>query len=74
MFENKKKIKEIKKSKKIKDIDSFVYLINYITRLCISSESLLFFILCGIRTKQEMELLPCDKTACHLRQFFTDLC
>ena len=33
-----------------------------------------FLIHCGIRTKQEMELLSCDQTLCHLCQFFIDLC
>ena len=35
--------------------------------------SLLNLIYWGICTKQEMELLPCDLTPCHLCQFFTDL-
>ena len=35
--------------------------------------SLLFLNDCGIRTKQEMELLPCDLTSFYLGQLFTDL-
>ena len=41
--------------------------------MLIFQSSLLFLIDCGIRTKQEMELLPCDLTSCYLCQLFTDL-
>ena len=67
-----KKSKNQKKSKKIKEFDSLI--ISLLSRLCIwFLLSLLFLIYCGICTKQEMELLTCDLTPCHLCQFFIDL-
>ena len=49
---------KIKKNQKIKEFDSFDYLVVFVV-----------LILCVIRTKQEMELLPCDLKLCHLCQF-----
>ena len=55
------KIKTIKTIKKSKS------LVSLLSHLCIwYLLSLLFLIYCGICTKQEIELLPCDLTPCHL--------
>ena len=65
-----------KKSKNQRKSKSLILLIiSLLSRLCIwFLLSLLFLIYCGICTKQEMELLPCDLTPYHLCQFYTDLC
>ena len=69
------RLKIRRKSKNQRKSKSLILLIiSLLSRLCIwFLLSLLFLIFCGICTKQEIELLPCDLTPCHLRQFFIDL-
>ena len=69
-------IRKSKKSKNQRKSKSLILLIIWLfSRLCIGFLLyLLFLIYCGICTKQEMELLPCDLTPYHLCQFYTDLC
>ena len=63
------KLKNQRKSKSL-----ILLIIWFFSRLCIWAKlSLLFLIHCGIDTTQEMELLPCDLTPCHLCQFFTNI-
>ena len=54
------------------DLYDLSNLFNLVVFAYVLKSSLFFLIDCGIRTKQEMELLPCDLTSCNLRQLFTD--
>ena len=61
------------RSLKISTATCLAFLCELINQTIKNLLSLLFVIHCGIRTKQEMELLPCDLTSCYLCQLFTDL-